>query len=179
MGLLARCGLVSLALTAACYAPDTRDCTVKCSSLDDCAGDQVCSAGFCVASSDVQCAPPGGGSSGGGNHGTDAGGQAVMTDAGVDAPPDAPARGTLAVTVEGKGAIEIFGVGICDSSQNNGQCAYSVLLGTSLTAQANTGDDFELDRWTTIDVCPATHEPTCSFVPQLTTALGAKFRKAD
>lgn len=172
MGLLARFSLISLAVTAACYAPEVRDCTVKCASVHDCAGDQVCTAGFCVASSDVQC-----GTTGSNNADTDAGGQLVMPDAGLDAPPDAPTHGTLVVTVEGKGAISIAGVGSCDPSQNNGHCTYTVLLATALTAEAVAGEDFVLDGWTTSDVCPATTERICSFVPQLTLALGAKFRK--
>lgn len=178
MGLLARLAAFPVALSAACYAPDVRDCTVKCAGPDDCAGDQVCSAGFCVASAEIQCTSVGGGGSGGGGNGSgggnsppDAGGQVVVADAGVDAPADAPARGTLSVTVEGKGAISIAGVGVCDS-----QCTYSVSLASPLTAKAIPGDDFMFEKWTTSSVCPVDVD-VCTFVPQLTSALGAKFRK--
>ncbi len=187
MGLLARSSLLILVGASACYAPEVRDCTIQCVTETDCAGNQVCSSGYCVGGDDVECSTSsvtddagvggGGGGSGGGN-GSDAGGQVVMVDAGIDAPPDAPMQGTLTVTIAGRGAVLVQGIGLCTSTQQ--PCSYTVPLAAELTARAYDDDDFEFVEWTTPAVCPDDDNETCAFVPQLTTtALGARFRRDD
>lgn len=188
MGLLARASVLILVGASACYAPELRDCTVKCVTETDCAGNQVCSSGYCVGASDVVCSSSnvandagtggGGGGGGGGGTGMDAG-QVVMVDAGLDAapdaPPDAPTHGTLTVTIAGRGGVLVQGIGLC--SHMGQPCSYAVPLGVTLTARAFDDDDFEFDRWTTPSVCPDDETSTCSFVPQLATELGVKFKK--
>jgi hypothetical protein len=178
MGLLA--SFLVLISSAACYAPELRDCTVKCGAASDCATDQICHAGYCVGSSEVDCSTSSattdaGRSSGVGNH-SDAGNQVVMMDAAADAPPaDPPTLGSLVTRVDGKGTVLIQGIGLCSSSQQ--PCTFGVPLATSLTAYAVAGSDFRFDRWTTSSVCPDTASSSCSFMPQLTIEIGAKFRK--
>lgn len=183
MGLLARTSVLLMVSSSACYSPELRDCTVKCVIATDCAADQLCSAGYCVGSTEVDCSTSsatndagtstGGGGGGGGGNGQDAG----VADAAVDAPPDAPTHGTLTVNVEGKGSVVVDTVGLCTSAQQS--CDFVVPLAATLTARAYGGEDFAFDKWTTPSVCPDVDNSACSFVPQLTTAITAKFRKDD
>ena len=176
MGLLARSSVVLLVSSAACYAPELRDCTVKCETATDCAADQACTAGYCVGSSEVDCSTVGattdaGTSTGGGGGGT----VQDAADAAIDAPPpDAPTHGTLTVRIEGKGSVLVAGVGLCGSSAQ--PCAFVVPLAATLTANAVGVDDFEFDRWTT-SVCPDAANSACSFTPLLAIEISAKFRK--
>jgi len=176
MGLLGRSfAAVLVCSLAACYAPDVRDCTVKCTSADDCAGNQSCNAdGYCVSASETRCmSTPGA-------PGTvnDAGVPVIIdaanvlpADAAIDAPPDAPTQGFITFKVEGKGFVQLEGIGTCAAT-----CEYTLPLSVSVTMHAYPGEDFRFDKWTT-PVCTDEHDPSCSFVPALTLELGAKFRK--
>lgn len=182
MGLLTWTSALALTLSlAACYAPETRDCTVKCSQQDDCAGDQTCSGGFCVASADVQCmstslAPDAGVSNGGGGNGNGNGNGSAGPDAGVPM-PDAPTTGLITIELAGKGYVELEDVGTCDSDPpQSGQCQFNIPLQLTVTMRAHADDDWEFERWTT-SACPIQGSETCVFVPAITMQLGAKFRK--
>jgi len=187
MGLLAGLRTLAIAcLASACYEPQVRDCTIKCTSEVDCTGDQVCGGqGYCVDNSAVRCS--------GDMPGAvvpDAGTTATLADAGTTAtdaatphpdatpppdaappPPDAPTTAVVTVNVEGKGAVTLAGIGWCASS-----CQYTVLIGTLVNAHAFPGDDFDFEQWTT-NACPDEYDPDCAVTVQAPVTLGAKFKK--
>jgi hypothetical protein len=179
MGLLARTLLIA-SLASACYEPEVRDCSVKCSALTDCAGGQLCgNEGYCVDNTSVRCGDSPSTLIDAGVAPTDGHGDGPV-DAHVDAPPpppdaaptpDAPTHGTVNVDVDGKGGVFILGLGWCTD-----HCTYTVLLGTPITAHAQAGDDFRFDKWTT-NACPDEHDPDCPVTVTSTVSLGAKFRK--
>lgn len=85
--------LLVLAILSGCYSPDIRDCTVSCSSADECAGGQVCNAqGYC-ADEGVTC----------GNSAVDAGDNRVM----------------LRVQVSGDGRVDVVGATSCGGDGPN------------------------------------------------------------
>lgn len=142
--------LLSLALLAAggCYAPDLRDCTVTCGAADDCAGDQVCTGGFCAADG-VTC-------TGGG----------ATTDAPV-------ATIMLRVDVEGTGTVVIDGVGECTDDQNS--CTWTVPAKIMQFEARQIESDKLFERWTTLN-CPQSTQTSCTFTPTSSTTVGAKFQ---
>lgn len=168
MGLLRIAAPCFAVLGAACYAPEIRDCSVQCSSVDECALDQQCGTdGFCVSAAEVRCDEPG--TEGGSGSQT-----IVLPDAGVpvDAPPDAPTLGTLSLSVEGKGQLQVVGIEWCSSS-----CVVTVPLALPVTIVAVPGNDFYFDKWTS-GPC-AGDVTTCTFIPALAMSVGAKFRRED
>lgn len=187
MGLLARTTL-RLALATAfvgCYSPETQECTVKCTSADDCAGGQTCGRhGFCVGDTETVCMTGGGatvdaGTSGGGGSGNGSGsGSATPQDAGAP-PVDAPTTGTLTVRTEGRGYIHVDGVGTCSSAApDNGTCTYTVSLSESLTARSFPELGWYFDRWQT-STCPDDESSTCDFDAAANVEIAAKFRRLD
>ncbi len=142
---------------------------------DDCAGEQTCSGGFCVSSSDVQCMSTPSATNDAGVGGSVGG----YADAGIDAPPDAPTHGLLTVDIAGKGYVDLEGIGICDSDgPEEGHCQFQAPLVLAVTVRAVADDDWYFDRWTTI-ACASASGDTCVFLPTITMELGAKFRKDD
>jgi hypothetical protein len=175
MGLLSRTLAIAL-FASACYEPDVRDCTVKCSGASDCAGGQVCGGdGYCVDSDAVRCRT--GATQDGGTtsvtpidaHVTDA--HPPVDAVAPDAAPDAPTHGLLIVDVDGKGGVLSLGVGWCEE-----HCEYTLPLDSVVLAHASPGDDFEFDRWTT-GACPDEKDPDCAVTITAVVSLGARFRK--
>jgi hypothetical protein len=171
MGVLGGIAAAGLALGVAlggCYSPSLRDCTVSCGSASDCATGQVCGA-------DGMCASPA------------VAGRCARVDAGT---PDAPARhdaglpdaaGTVRLTVQitGKGAIAVEGAGTCTSQDpDRGNCAYDVVAGVTLTAQAipiTPTDTFVM--WSS-NTC-AGQGPHCLFTPVAAMTITARFGHSD
>ena len=107
------------ALLAGCYDPELRDCTVDCSSADECADGQVCG-------SDGMCAAP------------EAAGQCGGS---------APSRVSLRVTVDGHGEVVVDDRGSCVADE--APCMYSFVAGTTVTLHARTLDDEKpFEQWT-------------------------------
>jgi len=186
MGLLGRTlVLAGVAASSSCYAPELRDCTLACTTGDDCAEGQVCG-------SDRFCAAP------------DLAGRCFMRpvrDAGVpidgdddvsgvdsgtpvdaappvDAPPDDP-TGTVTVMTSGKGYVDVGGHGTCDSDPpQSGQCVFVVPLSAPITAFAFADDDWRFEEWTS-STCPDDDERSCTFQPATATLLSVRFRKGD
>jgi hypothetical protein len=98
-------------------------------------------------------------------------GDGGISDASIDAPPDAATRGIITLQVDGKGFVQIEGVGTCATT-----CQVTVPLDHDVTMHAYPGDDFRFDKWTG-GVCPDDDDETCTFAPAVTLELGAKFRK--
>ena len=163
-------GLGALAASTGCYAPSLRDCTVSCESAGDCARGQVCgsdglcatpeAAGHCataeVDAGDVDASPP--------------------RDAAV---PDSPRLVALNVQVDGKGSIDVAGLGVCSSKDpSHGRCMYDIGLGIAQRVEAIAVEpDQEFDRWTS-PTC-AGQGAVCTFVPlTMTTLVVAKFGRS-
>jgi hypothetical protein len=141
----------SLAL-AACYSPDVRDCSVSCSAVTDCAGDQVCGAdGFCVGPDVGPC-------------------NRKSVDGGVN-----PPRVTLRVQIEGTGKVMVLGVGACSTRDtSNGDCSWLVAPGAVLLTPMMLEPDKAFEQWTTPN-CSG-QNPTCAVTASTTTVVGAKFK---
>jgi hypothetical protein len=136
-----------LALLAGCYDPELRDCTVECTSGDECADGQVCgTSGMCAAPEAADQCAPGGGS--------------------------APPHVSLRVTVDGHGEVVVDGRGSCVSDAD--PCMYSLVVGTSVTLHAHSLDEEkEFEQWT--GAC-AGQSATCSLAATSATTVGARFK---
>jgi hypothetical protein len=170
MGLLRLLCTSVAVLGLACYSPEVRDCSVRCTAVDDCAGDQHCGAdGLCVSATEIRCGDDPGGETGNGSQ------TVIRIDAGMPndalAPPDG-ATGSLSLSVEGKGQLEVVGITSC-----SGRCVISVPLALPVTIHAVPGNDFYFDRWTA-GSC-SDDDTTCTFSPAITMSVGAKFRRED
>jgi hypothetical protein len=163
---------VTAVVIASCYAPDLRDCTIRCASENDCAAGHVCG-------SDRFCAAPG-------IAGTctrlpdDAG--ALDRDAGpvdaklgLDAALDASTTAELRIEIFGKGRATLAGGLSCDHEAQNHACVFWIELGTPLSIHAVPDEDFDFDKW--IDgPCVGWRLTTCAFVFDAPTSVGMKFR---
>lgn len=187
MGLLGRTlVLAGLAASSSCYEPELRDCTLACSTGDDCADGQVCG-------TDRFCAAPAlagrcfmrpvrdGGVPVDGDDDVSGVDSAVPSDAGppIDAAPDAASTGTLTVMISGKGFVAVGEHGTCDSDPpQSGNCLFVVPLSTPITAFAFADDDWRFEEWTS-STCPDEDERSCTFQPATATILSVRFRKGD
>lgn len=140
--------VVLLVLAAGCYAPDLGDCTVTCTTDDECAGDQVCTARGVCAGAPAACDG------------------AATTDAG------ATPMIALRVSVMGDGKVTIVGVGECDPPGGMTSCTLSVPAGPLVLAASS--DEKPFDKWTTT-VC-AGQGATCHVTLTLDASVGAKFK---
>jgi hypothetical protein len=177
MGLL-RVYVLLLATSApACYSPEIRDCTLTCNEASDCAGGQVCGSDrFCAAPGIAgTCSSlPGDAASDRRDAGIDA---PKITDARVDAPPDASPHAQLTISIEGKGRVTMTGIGSCDAAPpQDGECTYNVSLDSLITVSAQSYEDWYFEKWTTA-VCAATPIATCTFWFTEAAPLGVKFKK--
>jgi hypothetical protein len=138
--------LLGSALLASCYAPELRDCTVTCSASTDCGDDQVCGGdGFCAA--------------------PDVAGTCTGTDS------DA-ATVALRTRVEGRGSVEVAGVGTCATD-----CTWQVPVGVAVDVRAISSDQ-PFERWTTPNCMPMPMMPmstTCTLAMTASAIVAAKF----
>jgi hypothetical protein len=167
-----RAVVAALAGLAGCYEPSLRDCTVSCSSLRDCAGDQLCGSDGLCASPDLagRCA----------TQTPDAPVRDASTTPDDAAPgdaemPDVPALIALRVQVTGKGSVVVDGHGICSSQgAQHGDCTYDIAPNVAQTVHALP---VQLDQvfasWTSV-TCSG-QVATCTFTPSNPTVITAKF----
>jgi hypothetical protein len=136
------------ALLTACYSPD----------IPECARTDTCTA---IAASD-----------------------AGMIDTLVDAAPDAapapdasPATVNLVVRIDGRGDVNIPGVGACSAGNGAAMCPFVVAKGVLLSIGATPKNGWRFDRWE--DACLGTTGATCTLTPTMTTSVRARFEEAD
>ena len=138
---------IAMLSLAACYAPDTRDCTIACGAPTDCAHGQQCGADGLCAAAGVSCS---------------------------DDPGALPV--TLHVQIMGHGRVTIDPSLICDSdSTTHGDCTFSVPahVARELAAIA-TKEDHMFISWS---FACAGQDATCTLVPvSAMTQVGARFQ---
>jgi hypothetical protein len=175
--------LVAIVASSACYSPDLRDCTVTCSTADDCAGDQVCGrdrlcampavADHCEALSvaDAGVIAP-----------ADAHGDAGEPtqpphDAGTDAPPTPPpTQITLRVQIAGKGTVLVDGHGMCTAQgTQHGDCTFTVTRNVGEVLHAIADPTQKFAAWTST-TCKG-QSTTCSFTPTAAVTVTVEFDK--
>jgi hypothetical protein len=154
--------VAALSALPACYSPELTDCTVACTSNDECTGDQLCVAGGFCAASGVDC----------------------REDPPLNPPPGpAPVRVTLRVEVDGEGKVVVANVGTCmgsrgmpedDDATRIESCQWSVERGTALQLHAMMLLDKPFDKWE--QVC-AGQDATCSVTITDAIVAKAKFKK--
>ena len=121
--------IAALGGVAACYSPELTDCTVTCSSADDCAGDQLCNGGLCAASG-VDC------------------GEVPPDPALPDAGPDPVIRVSLRVEVDHVGKVVVVGIGTCVNDEGEVEtCQFNVPQGATLTLDAQMLVDKPFEKW--------------------------------
>lgn len=187
MGLLGRTlVLAGVAASSSCYEPALRDCTLACTTGDECAEGQVCGSDrFCASPElagrcfmrpvrDAGAIVDGDDDISGVDSGTP-----VDAAPPVDAPPDEEPTGSVTVMISGKGYVAVGEHGTCDSDPpQSGQCVFVVPLSTPITAFAFADDDWRFDEWTS-STCPDEDERNCTFEPATATLLSVRFRKDD
>lgn len=146
MGVLRKlCAAALLLPLAACYEPHLAQCTVRCSSDQDCAPGQACGApGWCAAPGTACPA------------GADAPGDpdpppsdAPADARPIDARPDGGPKVLLHVRVDGDGEVQIQDTGTCDSEgPEHGDCRFSATAGVALLVRAAPHAGFRFERWT-------------------------------
>lgn len=149
---MARLATIAL-LFAACFAPETRDCTLKCTGPTDCGDGQQCG-------SDGLCAAP-----------AVAGHCATMP-----VPPSPSDNVELQLAIKGPGDVMVAGVGTCSSSdpQTMGTCTWQVPARVVRQLDAVvTSSHHGFDGWTAGCVG---QDPTCMLMPVMPlTQVGARF----
>ena len=158
--------IVSSLALGACYDPRLSDCTVRCSSSDDCGPGQTCGPqGYCAATA---------GACGAGS--SDAPADAAEAPDGRkndDARPMRLAQLRVRVTMGGK--IRVDALGSCDGDgPQAGDCSFSVPEAEPLTLKANPRGGYSFESWTSI-ACAGTAE-TCVLTPiDPLTEIAARF----
>ncbi|MDQ3366778.1 MAG: hypothetical protein M3680_15240 [Myxococcota bacterium] len=162
-------------LVAACYSPDVRDCTVSCAAVSDCAGGQVCGSDQFCAAPDVAgtCA----------QRTTDAGTEEpdgrVPQDAGADAaaPDAALAMVQLHIRIDGRGAVTVPNVGVCDAGSGANDCLYMIPPGVPVSLHAVPKNQWRFTAW---ESTACAGEPaTCVLTPTAPTFVKARFMNDD
>lgn len=171
--------LAFAAVTASCYSPEVRDCTVSCASAADCTGGQVCGGDQFCAAPEVAgtCMQPDGG--------VDAtrppSDAAVPVDARpgamADAMPDAWPTIQLHVRIEGRGVVMLPAIGTCDASSGQTDCLYAVPQGTAVTLHAIPKNNWQFQEWSS-QVC-SSQPATCALVADVPTFVQARFELND
>ncbi len=145
-------------LAAACYSPEIRDCTTTCTGAADCAPGQICGGdGFCAAESVAgTCAQLGP---------NDAGLDAKPVDAKpmLDAAPDAFPLVKLSLRIDGRGVVELPGIGECDGGNAGTDCVFDVPKALPVTLQAMPKNNWRFDQW--FDACAGQLTTTCVLTP--------------
>lgn len=162
MGILGRIFAAALVALAGCYSPAVRDCTVSCSSPNDCAGGQICG-------DDGLCAAP------------EVAGRckSVSPDAGPRhgdaASSDSAAFVSLHVQVSGKGSVVVVGRGTCSSQDpQHGDCNYEIEYNVAQSVRAiPIQPDHVFSEWTSV-TCNG-QDASCMFTPVAATIIVAKF----
>jgi Divergent InlB B-repeat domain len=102
----------------------------------------------------------------------------------VDAQPDArppadasPATVNLVVRIDGRGDVNIPGVGTCSAGNGAASCPFVVAEGVMLSIGATPKSNWRFDRWE--DACSGTTGATCTLTPTMTTSVRARFEEAD
>jgi len=144
--------LVMLVLISGCYSPDIDDCSVTCTTDNECAGDQVCTAqGLCAGAASA-CEDN------------------SAVDGGVT-----PHMIALQVKVDGDGKVSIDGIGDCEPSGSGPMgdtCMMQIAAGpVTITAIAA---DKPFERWTSL-IC-AGQDASCHVTLTVNATVGAKFR---
>lgn len=114
---------VMLVLVSGCYAPEVGDCTVTCTTDDECAGGLVCTTQGLCAGTDTACEDQGSG----------------------------PRMIMLRVSVIGEGKVSIVDGPECIPDEDDDTCTLMVPAGP-LAIDAVVLDDKPFERWTSI-VC--------------------------
>jgi hypothetical protein len=156
-------------LLAGCYTPDLRDCSVTCTSDEDCAVGHVCGdRGLCVRPEGT-C---------GVAQATDGGPTVADASPPSDPPPDAPLAGVLRIKIGDQGRVIVPGVGTCERAITD-QCDFVIDRGVPLTLTAEPYPTREFDLWA--KACSgAGHNTVCMLTPNAPlTEVEAKFRKID
>jgi hypothetical protein len=137
-------------VVAACYDPESINCTVSCAAADECAEGQVCG-------SDGLCAAP------------DVAGHCNGTDAGTNADVV-----MLRIVIEGQGKVTIEGTGLCDSDvADNGTCLFSVTSGIARELRASGHHGAKFAGWSS--GCRGSNS-SCAITPVMSlTLVGARF----
>ena len=126
--------VAALLAPAGCYEPRLADCTVRCSSSEDCGPGHGCGDhGFCAAP-DIACDP-------------------VPADAppppGDGRRPDAEPKSQLRVKISKSGKVHVEAAGSCDSEgPQEGDCLFTVTAGVPLTLRAIPHGGFTFKEWT-------------------------------
>jgi len=154
--------VAALSALTACYSPELTDCTVACTSNDECSGDQRCVAGGFCAASGVDCRedPP--------------------------VQPPAPMRVMLRVDVDGEGKVVVANVGTCtghgpgpgsggsDDDARLETCTWSVERGTAVSLHAMMLVDKPFDKW---EQSCAGQDATCAVTATDAIVAKARFKK--
>ncbi len=144
--------VVMMVLVAGCYAPDVNDCTVTCTTDNECAADLVCTPQGLCGSTTAACD---------GNNSTVDGGARMIR---------------LRVSVMGEGKVMIAGGPVCSPREDMGPgdaCDLIVPAGP-LVLEAQVLGNKPFERWTSI-VC-AGQGPRCEVNLQLDSNVSAKFK---
>ncbi|MBA3396261.1 MAG: hypothetical protein H0T89_26765 [Deltaproteobacteria bacterium] len=171
--------LAVAAVTASCYSPEVRDCTVSCASAADCTGGQVCGGDqFCSAPEVAgTCLLPDGGVDGMQPPGDAALPVDARPSTTADAMPDAWPTVQLHVRIEGRGVVMLPTIGNCDGSSGQADCLYTVPQGTAVTLHAVPKNHWRFEEWTS-QVC-GNQPATCALVPDVPTFVQARFEEID
>jgi hypothetical protein len=142
--------VIMLVLMSGCYAPDISDCSVTCTTNDECVGDQVCT-----------------------THGLCAGSPTACDDNELVDGGSTPRMIALQVAVDGGGKVAIADGPVCEPTGGSmgSSCVLMVPAGP-LVIQAIAGEK-PFEKWTSI-VC-AGQSARCEVTLQLSSTVSAKF----
>lgn len=150
---LLRLLVVLLVLATGCYAPDVSDCTVTCTSDEECAGGLVCTPRGLCAGEPTACA-------------------------GASGTPDAGAtpRISIRLVIMGDGKLAIDGVGECapQGGPSGNQCTLQAPAGALTITAIPDESDKPFERWTSL-VC-AGQGATCQVTLAMDATVSAKFK---
>jgi len=150
---LLKIALVLMVLATGCYSPELGDCSVTCTTDEECAGDQVCTAqGMCAGAANA-CENTG-----------------AVPDAGA-----MPRMITLRVTIAGNGRVAVAGTECVRMEGPMGdRCELQVPAGPLLLEAIPDRTDKPFERWQSI-VC-AGQDASCQVTLVIDASVAAKFK---